>query len=134
MILFAWIAGQSLEEIETTFSANPYQGVGHGDVRRIADATRYHYGSAFQIVSLLLLQNGPDEESVEKLLRQMEAGIPEDALELLNLPISLTRGDYLELRRAGFKTPNDVWAAGREKLETILGVTLTAKVHDARPT
>jgi replicative superfamily II helicase len=133
MILWSWIGGQPLEQIESTFSANPYQGVGHGDVRRIADATRYNYGSAYQIVSLLLMQNGPNEDAVEKLLRQLEVGIPEDALELLNLPISLTRGDYLELHKAGFKTPNDVWTADRDKLETILGIPLAAQVHDSRP-
>jgi helicase len=133
MILWAWITGQPLEQIEATFSANPYQGIGHGDVRRIADATRYHYGSAYQIVSLLLMQNGPDQDAVEKLLRQLEVGIPEDALELLNLPVSLTRGDYLELHKAGIKTPNDVWAADRDKLETILGKALASKIHLARP-
>jgi hypothetical protein len=88
---------QPLEQIEATFSANAYQSVGHGDVRRIADSTRYHYGSAFQIVSLLLMQNGPDEDAVEKLLRQLEVGIPEDALELLKLPVSVVSTLLLSL-------------------------------------
>ena len=96
-VLWSWINGRPMNGIETECTKNPYFKIGHGEVRNFADTTRYHLRSAFQIVTLLLMSNGPSEESIDALLKQLEVGIPAGLLGLLSLPITLTRGQYLAL-------------------------------------
>ena len=103
-ILGDWIDGRPIEEIEQTYSTNPYQGtIGHGDVRKFADATRFHLRSAHQIAALIFIEGGLSEESMDALCTQLEVGIPADALDLLRLPLPLARGEYLVLYRRGIK-------------------------------
>jgi hypothetical protein len=64
-LLWDWISGMPMEDLEQRYTANPYQGrIGHGDVRRFADATRFHLRSAHQIVGVMFITRGPSEESI----------------------------------------------------------------------
>lgn len=121
-LLRDWISGTPVDELERQYSPNPFQGrIGLGDVRRFADATRFHLRSAHQIVGIMFIGRGPDEESIEQILRQLETGIPADSLALLTLPIPLGRGEYLALRNAGVKRPTHLWALQTEAIIRILG-------------
>ncbi len=133
-ILWDWIAGTPMEEIERRYSPNPYQGtVGAGDVRRFADNTRFHLRSAHQIATILFVDHGPTEESVEELLRQLEAGIPAEALGLLDLPVLLERGEYLALFQVGARMPSDVWSLPNDEIVRIIGPFRSRQLQDVRP-
>ena len=121
-ILLDWISGALMEEIERTFSATPFQGnVTAGNVRSVADATRYHLRSAFDIVDVLLAGAGPDEEEVSRLLRQLESGLPEGALGLLDLPVRFSRGQALTLHEEGLSSADDVRSADSGVVARLLG-------------
>lgn len=133
-LLWDWVSGVPLETIEQRYTPNPFQGrIGHGDVRKFADATRYHLRSAHQIASVMFVGEGQGEESVEALLRQLEAGLPAEALGLLSLPLSLSRGEYLALHAAGVTTPEQFWAATEESLASVLGAARAAQCVKLRP-
>ena len=132
-LLWDWVHGIPVEEIEGRYTPNPYQGrIGHGDVRKFADTTRFHLRSAHQIASIMLLGEGPDEEAIESMLRQLEVGIPADALDLLSLPLPLSRGEYLTLRSADVKTTANVWALSEEQLQPLLGSSRTTQLERLR--
>ena len=117
-ILWDWIQGRPTRQIEDEYTINPYTGnIGAGEIRRFADSTRFHLQSAFDIADILLLGRGPDEEEVDQLLKRLEIGLPESALELLDLPIRLTRGEYLELHSAGYTQANGVLDSSPEELQ-----------------
>jgi hypothetical protein len=109
-----------VEEIERTFTTNPFVPFSYGDIRSIADGTRFHLRSARQIVSLLLVSTPAFEDEIDNLLLRLEAGIPTDALDLLKIPIALPRGDYLALRAAGVMTRDRLWKMTREQLNSLL--------------
>src|SRR5262249_42666694 len=51
-ILYDWISGRRLDEIEADYSTNPYRGkIEYGDIRRFADTTRFHLQSAANILA-----------------------------------------------------------------------------------
>lgn len=134
MILHQYITGVAMSEIEGDATANPYQGkIGAGNVRSIADATRFHLGSAWKIAILLLVGGPLTEERIDILLKQLETGIPEDALELLQIPLQLNRGEYLALHGAGLDAPEALWAATPDQLKTILGRLRYAQLEAVRP-
>jgi replicative superfamily II helicase len=133
-LLWDWIGGVLMEEIEQRFSATPYQGrIGFGDVRRFADATRFHLRSAHQIVGIMFIGRGPDEESIEQILRQLETGIPADSLALLTLPVDMARGEYLALRNAGVRSPADLWKLDNDAMTRILGKKRAKEIESIRP-
>jgi replicative superfamily II helicase len=133
-LLWDWVSGVPLETIEQRYTPNPFQGrIGHGDVRKFADATRYHLRSAHQIASVMFVGEGPSEESVEALLRQLEAGLPAEALGLLSLPVPLSRGEFLALHAAGVSTPEQLWATPEESLAVVLGAARAAQFVKLRP-
>lgn len=120
-ILWDWIHGVPIDLIEQQYSPNPYQGsIGYGDVRKFADATRFHLRSVHQIMSVLHIDRGPSAESIETMAKQLEVGLPVDALGLLAVPVSLSRGEYLALYREGIKTADEIWSH-LNALERILG-------------
>ena len=123
-ILWEWTRGYPTREIEKKYSVTPYGGsVGAGDIRRFADRTRFHLRSAFDIADVLLLGEGPDEKVVDRLLRQLEVGLPAGALGLLDLPLRLTRGEYLALHEAGFEQAEEVRKAPTSGLSGHVGET-----------
>ncbi len=132
-VLRDWTDGVPIAEIETTFTVNPFYSIGAGDIRGFADFARFHLAAAFEIADVLLLGQGPSAEDVEKLLARLEAGIPADALGLLDLPVPLGRGAYLALHQAGLSRPTDIWAAGEERLREIVGNAIAATLHAAQP-
>jgi hypothetical protein len=114
--------------IEQRFSPNPFQGrIQQGDIRRFADATRFHLRSAHQILSVLFIDGGPSEQAIEALLRRLEAGVPAGALGLLDLPTSLSRGEYLALFSNGVDAPHKVWVMPPDDLARIIG---SDRAHD----
>jgi len=132
-ILFDWVSGRKLEEIEREYTTTPYSGrIEHGDIRRFADMTRFHLRSAADILSVLLLQQHPEEE-LNALLTQLEAGLPKDAIELLGIPLALNRGEYLSLYIAGIKTAEDLWAASENSLKNTLGDRRVSDLEKVRP-
>jgi ATP-dependent DNA helicase len=132
-ILYDWISGRKLEEIEAEYSTTPFRGrVEYGDIRRFADTTRFHLQSAASILAVLLLGKNPQVE-IDNVLKQLEIGIPANALELLRLPLTLTRGEYLALVSNGILNPAQVWAVPRNRLITILGNALTEQLETLRP-
>jgi len=72
-------------------------------------------------LSVLFIDQGPSEESIELLLRQLELGLPATALPLAELPISLARGEYLALHSRGITSVANVWALTAEELGAMLG-------------
>lgn len=132
-ILFDWVNGRGTEQIETEFTTSPYQGkIEYGDIRRFADMTRYHLQSAANILAVLLLDANPHEE-IQAMLKQLEVGLPASALKLLELPVPLTRGEYINLANAGILEPDRVWAASDAALEGLLGKTRAAQLMKKRP-
>jgi hypothetical protein len=122
-VLYDWIAGQKLDEIEAEFSTTQYFGrIEYGDIRRFADITRFHLQSASNILAVLLLDKNPQAE-IDTLLKQLEVGLPASAIDLLRLPLPLTRGEYLALLARGISTPAQFWAATPEVRLDSLGKT-----------
>ena len=111
-----------LAEIEREHTANPIQGkIGPGDVRRFTEATRFHLRSAFDIATLLLVEDGPGEEEVETLLKTLETGVPASLHGLLEADVSLDRGECLALGKAGVQTAAQLATADADLLERALG-------------
>ncbi len=120
-LLLAWLGGMSIDQICTTHSKNIFSAVRPGDVTGLADITRYSLRSVHQIAAILLQTNCPDDTELEKFMRRLEFGIPEDAIELLELPIALERGEYLALREKGIKTKEEYWKQNKKIRKSILG-------------
>lgn len=120
-ILRDWIDGIPTNVLEQRYTTNPFSGViTHGDIRKFADATRYHLRSAYQIALLILLDGIPSADDVESLMKQLEVGIPAYMLDLLGLPVSLTRGEYLVLSHANIKSIEELWSVPVSYLNEIL--------------
>ena len=133
-ILGDWINGLSTNEMEKLYTITPFQGaVAGGDIRAIADTTRFHLRSAAQIASILVPADGPYPAAMDALLRQLETGIPARALDLLNLPVLLGRGEYLALVEAGATTVSGLWAMEHERLQAILGPERAKQMERHRP-
>jgi ATP-dependent DNA helicase len=132
-VLHDWIAGRRLDEIEAEFSTNQYFGrIEYGDIRRFADITRFHLQSASNILAVLLLDKNPQAE-IETLLKQLEIGLPGSAIDLLRLPVPLTRGEYLKLVARGILDPSTFWAATPEVRLDCLGKTRAQQIEQYAP-
>ncbi len=133
-ILWDWISGTAVDKIEEKYSATPFQGkIGYGDIRKFADATRFHLRAAHQITSLLFVTGGPTEDVIDRLLRQLEIGLPADALGIVDIPVDLGRGDYLALLNAGVRTVEQVWQHSDEQVLQILGRLVGRLINSKRP-
>jgi helicase len=132
-VLYDWISGRRLEEIENDYSTTPYRGrIEYGDIRRFADTTRFHLQSAANILAVLLLGKNPQAE-IDAVLKQLEIGIPAKAIDLLRLPLTLTRGEYLALAARGMLNPAQLWAADKGSLIAILGKDRGQQLERFRP-
>lgn len=121
-ILRSWVEGEPMEAIEEKYSITPFGGnVGSGDVTGIANRTRLYLQAAHRVADVLLLGGGPDEEAIDALLIRLEVGLPEGAVGLVDLPVSLTRGEYLALHNAGYSTSEAVLALPAEEMELYVG-------------
>ena len=132
-VLYDWICGRSLEEIEAEFSTNPFAGrIEYGDLRRFADLTRFHLQSASNILAVLLVDKNPQAD-LDVLLTRLEVGIPAEGIELLNLPLPLTRGEFLNLLRNGIRNSDGLWTAPPDLLFRSLGKERVAQLERLRP-
>lgn len=120
-MLLDWIQGRPIEEMQKYYTANVFNAVGPGDVRSIADATRFNLRSVYQIASVLLEGKCPEEEKLDTMLRQLEVGIPSEGLPLIALPGVLERGEYLQLIAGGILTPEEYWKRDLATLQVIIG-------------
>jgi replicative superfamily II helicase len=133
-ILWDWINGVPINEMEKSHTINPHQGsVAGGDIRAISDTTRFHLRSAFQIASVLAPADTPNPEVTDALIHQLETGIPAKALDLLHLPIPFGRGEYLALIRAGVTKVSEVWAMSPDRIKTVLGTEHAEQLERHRP-
>jgi helicase len=122
VILWDWINGRDVLEIENHYSVTPFQGtITYGNIIGIANATRYHLRSAMEILQALVMTEAIDEERFDDLILQLEEGLPRDALELLKVPISLSRGEMLLLHRSNISNPDQILDNPKERIEQILG-------------
>lgn len=129
-ILFDWIKGTSIDILEKYYTLNPFQGVvNYGDIIRIADGARFHLRSVHQILNALIPDKPDFLEGLDTILKQLEFGIPSDALLLLQLPISLTRGQYLALYNAGCTKPEHVYDLTEEILSEHVGPVNVMQLH-----
>jgi helicase len=132
-VLFDWVSGRRLDEIENEFSTNAYFGrIEYGDIRRFADLTRFHLQSASNILAVLLLDKNPQAE-LDTLLKQLEVGLPPLAIELLKLPLPLTRGEYLSLMEKGIGDAKQFWSASPDLLVSCLGKARVEQLERLRP-
>lgn len=121
-ILFDWVNGSPVEHIEREFSFSPYAGaISAGDVRKFADNTRYHLRSAYQIAMIVSPDMAAKEEDFDRLLRRLEVGLPVHALDLLELPFRLTRGEYLTLLVNKIMTVEDFWRLSSKQHQDMMG-------------
>jgi replicative superfamily II helicase len=121
-ILWDWINGVEIAEIEKTYSPTPYAGaIRYGHIIGFANTTRYHLRSVADILQVLILDAAFDADRFDRLLIQLEEGLPEHALELLRLPILLTRGEMLELHRQGLASAEALKGSVSHALASILG-------------
>jgi len=122
LISNAWMSGEPIESIEQKFSVNPFQGkVGPGDIRGIADRTRWFLRSVHEIVALMFLDKAPGLSEIEGFARSLEVGIPREAIDLLGIEIPLQRGEYLALWQAGIRNRKLFESAERPQLAALLG-------------
>jgi helicase len=121
-ILFDWIEGTAVDDLERRYSTTPFQGaIGYGDIIRIADGARFHLRSAHQILSALFPDQPAFLTALDELLRRVEFGLPALALELTALPLVLSRGQYLALHAAGCCNVEDVSQLDVNTLVACLG-------------
>lgn len=121
-ILFDWVGGVPADEIERRFTPNPYQGVvSYGDITRIAENARFHLRSGHQILSALFPGQPDFLLAFDALLRRLEFGLPEEALGLMELPVALSRGQYLALHAAGARTVDVVLSLSQDAIERCVG-------------
>ena len=81
-LLMAWIRGEPAGQIETRFTHNPLKGGGAGDIRGIADLTRFHLRPAAVIAQIAAPDIAPQTEAMDLVLRQLETGLPATILDL----------------------------------------------------
>jgi hypothetical protein len=117
-ILFSWVSGVALGEIESAHTLNPFYPIDYGTIRGFADTTRFLLRSVADIANLITPREDFD---IEPVLKQLAFGLPEGALALVDLPVPLVRGEYLALWRAGLVTPEQVLEAPLDLLSTLLG-------------
>jgi replicative superfamily II helicase len=134
LVLDDWINGVPVESIESNYSTNVFFAVNYGDIRSCADGTRFFLSSAAQIALILRPSESLSLETLTQLMKRMEVGLPEDSLDLLNIPLTLERGEYLLLRNAGIRTIESIKSTPREQLDTILGTDRVADMLASLPT
>lgn len=133
-LLWDWVHGKAIDEIEKRYTSTPYQGkIGYGDIQKFADSTRFHLRSAHQLASLIRIGKSPSEGAVEAMLQQLEVGIPADALDLLSLPLRLSRGEYMVLFNSGFLSAEDIWNSSESKVAELLGEKRAFQLSTLRP-
>jgi hypothetical protein len=119
-ILFDWLNGDDIGDMESRYTRNPFVPVKNGDINSIVDNTRFRLRSAHQIFAAMY----PDQPAFllefAELLDRLEFGLPKDATGLRG-ELDISRGICLALFHAGCRTKADVDALSLEQLEAIVG-------------
>jgi helicase len=127
-VLADWINGTAIQDIEQRYSM-PFGGqVALGDIMRFADATRFHFRSAHQILSILLAMTPDKEAEFELMLQRLEFGVPADVVELMAAPIGLSRGECLTLISYGVRSLSALGQQSQEFLERLFGASRAANI------
>ncbi|RPD44145.1 DEAD/DEAH box helicase [Hymenobacter sediminis] len=121
LLVEAWLEGDTLESLEQAYTNSPYVPISYGDVRRIVDATRYHFRSVVPIVQALHPMMPLEDEALNLLTARLEVGLPASALSLLKVP-TLNRGEMLLLVRDGIVDPSLAWAAVEPSVIRLFGL------------
>jgi hypothetical protein len=106
-----WMDGMTMEDLERTYTNSPnapFSAMSYGDVRRIAEATRYHFRSVVPIMQALHPDLLLDDEAVTTMSARLEFGLPDAALPMLKVP-TLTRGEILLFMQHGITDPTLLW-------------------------
>lgn len=128
LIVRDWIDGVPTAEIEERYSSNAYSRVGHGDIRGFADGTRFLLDSVFRIAAILL-ERAEQPEDVTRLLKRLDLGVPVEALDFAELPMTLDRGEMLGLLQAGYISAESVANLHPDELERIIGKRRARLLH-----
>ena len=121
-IIWDWINGKKIEDIEDEHTCNPYNRIEAGNIRGIAEATRFHLRSATEICNLALPGINLVGKEMYTLLKQLEFGLPVKCLELLEIPMSLSRGEYLEISKKGAYNLKSFKKLAKKQFENIFGI------------
>jgi ATP-dependent DNA helicase len=123
-IIWDWIEGTPVDELERRFTTNFIQGViGYGDIVRIVEGTRFHLRSAHQILAALFPETPNFLTRLDEVLLRLELGLPSSALPLTESRLILTRGQYLALLNAGCKGIGDINNLPDQELIACIGVS-----------
>lgn len=120
LVIADWIEGMPARNIEDTYSLNPFNRVGYGDIRGFADGSRFLLESAIRIASIVL-ERSEDEERVMALFQRLDLGVPAEILAVVNLRVELERGELLTLWQAGICTPEKIIETALDDLEAMIG-------------
>jgi helicase len=55
------------------------------------------------------------------VLKRLEVGLPDGALDLLKIPLPLTRGEYITLYNAGIGNIDALRSAEQQRLDALIG-------------
>lgn len=131
-ILLAWIEGRPMEAIEAEHTMSSFKALGPGDVRAIADRTRFHFKSAYEICLVAEPAKAPDADAVQTFLKRLEVGIPETAVGILDAPVPITRGECLSALGAGIRKAEELLALAKAALTRIFGRRRSEVVEEIR--
>lgn len=133
-VLWSWIRGVPMDQIEREYTSNAFTGaIAAGHVRGFADAARFYLSSAYQIATIVLMDKAPSETEMQNLIRQLELGISEEALPLLEVPVNLQRGEYLALVSAGVRSMENLWALSDTEFARFVSTASARALSKARP-
>jgi replicative superfamily II helicase len=137
MVLHHWIRGTPMQTIEanTTTNAKAFQGrIAFGHVRQFADNARFHFRSASEIASVVLIDQCPTGDEIDQFLIRLEFGIPPEFVDLVRqLRIALTRGEILALGAANIDSVEKLWLRSSSEIQKILGEVVARQLEVLRP-
>jgi replicative superfamily II helicase len=131
LVLADWLDGRPIDEIERAYSPNAFSRMAHGDIVGFADQARFFLQSALRIAAIIRAGTTFPEEQAQRLLTRLEVGVPEAALPLLELPLTLTRGELMAFVNSGAADVAAVRALPLERLEQLLGRDRGRELHEA---
>jgi helicase len=128
-LLFDWIEGVPVEEMERRYT-KPFGGaISYGNITGIAEATRFHLRSAYQILAALFPDRPEFLQGVDEILERLEFGLPSAALPLANLSVPLSRGQCLALWNAGVTTFEALSTLNDERLRDCVGALIATQLR-----
>ncbi len=119
-VIKKWVSGTPVIDIQNEFSFDERYPLEPGHIRAVADLIRFHLGSIFEIIRKIKPGLIPNLTEVEQFSKQLEFGLPPIGLSLLNLPITLYRGEYLQLIKNGIYSVKDFQQLKKEDLLKII--------------